>query len=138
MKPPVLKFPFAASDGQHECRVELHWLGSERYYVDDTLVLRQWSLLGKTAMFNAHGVEIQVRSRLENRQGVMEVLLNNKVVIKNLLEDYNSELNAKLRKFGLGSRTRTGPGLWLAKVGVWAVLAFLFFTLYKWLERNAA
>jgi len=100
MKPPILHFPFSASDGIHECRVELDWLGAERYYVDDSLVLEQWSLLGKIATFTAHGVKIQVRTRIEMRHGVMEVLLDEQVVINNLLADYNTEFSASLKKFG--------------------------------------
>jgi hypothetical protein len=136
MKPPILHFPFSASDGIHECRVELDWLGAERYYVDDSLVLEQWSLLGKTATFTAHGVKIQVRTRIEMRHGVMEVLLDEQVVINNLLADYNTEFSAILKKFGgAGKPMVLGP--LRAKVGIWIVLFFAFFIFFKWLERNA-
>jgi hypothetical protein len=136
MKPPILHFPFSASDGIHECRVELDWLGAERYYVDDSLVLEQWSLLGKTATFTAHGVKIQVRTRIEMRHGVMEVLLDEQVVINNLLADYNTEFSASLKKFG-GAEKPMVLGPLCAKVGIWIVLFFAFFIFFKWLERNA-
>jgi hypothetical protein len=136
MKPPILHFPFSASDGIHECRVELDWLGAERYYVDDSLVLEQWSLLGKIATFTAHGVKIQVRTRIEMRHGVMEVLLDEQVVINNLLADYNTEFSASLKKFG-GAEKPMVLGPLCAKVGIWIVLFFAFFIFFKWLERNA-
>lgn len=136
MKPPILHFPFSASDGIHECRVELDWLGSERYYVDDSLVLKQWSLLGKTATFTAHGVKIQVRTRVEMRHAVMEVLLDEHLVINNLLADYNTEISASLKKFG-GAEKPMALGPLRAKVGIWIVLFLAFFIFFKWLERNA-
>ncbi|MBT3067498.1 hypothetical protein [Rhodoferax sp. U11-2br] len=133
MKPPILHFPFTASDGIHECRVELDWLGSERYYVDDSLVLDQWSLLGKTATFTAHGVKIQVRTRLELRHSVMEVLLDEQVVINNLLADYNTEFSASLKKFW-GAEKPMVLGSLRAKVGIWIVLFLAFFIFFKWLK----
>lgn len=136
MKPPILHFPFSTSDGIHECRIELDWLGSERYYVDGSLVLEQWSLLGKTATFTVHGVKIQVRTRIEMREGVMEVLLDEQVVINNLLEDYNTECRASLKKSGGAKKPMMLRPL-RAKVGIWIVLFFAFFIFFKWLERNA-
>lgn len=137
MKSPILHFPFSAPDGIHECRVELDWFGSERYYVDDSLVLEQWSLLGKTATFTTHGVKIQVRTRIEMRKGVMEVLLDEQVAINNLLEDHNTEFRASFKKFG-GAEKSMVLGPLRAKVGIWIVLFLAFFIFFKWLERNAA
>ncbi|WP_180124889.1 hypothetical protein [Rhodoferax sp. BLA1] len=133
MKPPILHFPFTASDGIHECRIELDWLGSERYYVDDSLVLDQWSLLGKTATFTAHGVKIQVRTRIEMRHGVMEVLLDEQVVINNLLADYNTEFSASLKKFWVAEKPMVLGSL-RAEVGIWIVLFVAFFIFFKWLK----
>ena len=116
MKPMILHFPFTASDGIHECRVQLAWLGLERYYIDDSLVLEQWSLLGKTATFTAYGVKIQVRTRIEMRQGVMEVFLDDQVVIHNLLEDYNTEIKTIWKKLGVTEK----PLLPRSFVRMWA------------------
>jgi hypothetical protein len=138
MKPPILHFPFLALDGEHQCRVEFDWFGTERYYVDNELVLKQWSLLGKTAEFSANGIKIQVRSRIVNRHAVTEVLLDDKIAHENLLSEYNQELDAKLNKYRIGPGRKLTWTNWLGKVVIWAVLAVAFFTLFKWLGRNAA
>ncbi len=138
MKPPVLHFPVASSNGEHKCRIEFDWLGSERYYVDDQLVLRQWSLLGRTATFMIDDVKVEVRSQLRDRQAVTEVFLNGHLTFANLLDEYNRELTAKIRRYGLARAKPMTLTNWLGKVLVWAVLAYGFFTFFKWLERNAA
>jgi hypothetical protein len=132
-KAPVLHFTFQAPNGPHLCRVELSWFGGEHYYVDEQLVLRQWSLLGKTARFAAHGAEVSIRSQLAKRASVMEVWVNGELIVENLLAEYNAALAQKLSGRG-GPR---GMGYWLFKVGVWLVLALAFFTLFKWLARHA-
>ncbi len=138
MKPPVLHFPVVSSSGQHACRIEFDWLGTERYYVDDRLVLRQWSLLGKTARFTVGDVNVEVRSQLKERQAVTEVLLNGRLSSENLLSAYNHELSANMRKLGLARAKPMTWKSWLGRVVVWAVLAYVFFAIFKWLERNAA
>src|SRR4051812_34107251 len=124
MKPPVLHFPFSAQDGTHDCRLELGWFGAERYYVDNKLVHWQWSLLGKTAKIEANGAEIRIRSHIVGRSATVEVSLDGNVIIENLLEDYNRDLIAKLKKFSRGPR----PALhrWSMKVVAWLILTFLF------------
>jgi hypothetical protein len=138
MKPPVLHFPFASSTGVHKCRIEFDWLGTERYYVDDHLVLRQWSLLGKTAAFTVDDVNVEIRSQIWDRQAVTEVLLNGHLTFSNLLDEYNRELIAKIRRYGLVQAKPMTLTNWLGNVLVWTILAYGFFTIYKWLERHAA
>lgn len=139
MKSPVLIFTFPGSDNRlHDCRIEFDWLGSERYYVDDHLVMKQWSLLGATAEFTAHGVTVLIRSRLEKREAVTEVFLDGVVAHPNLMSESNREFEAKLKRFGLGPSKPLTLKSWLGKVAVWAVLAYSFFALFKWLQSSAA
>ena len=142
MKPPVLYFTFSAADGEHVCRVEFDWLGSERYYVDNQIVLRRWSMFGGTAKFAASGAEIQVRSMFKGRSPVTEVLVNGKTVVENLLSTYNQEMNTRLRawlsKLEHSSAKPVTSRYRLAKVVIWLVLACAFFALFKWLARIAA
>ncbi len=139
MKSPVLTFAFTGSDGNpHECRIEFDWLGAERYYVDDQLVVKRWSLLGTNVEFISHGVTILIRSRLEKQEAVTEALLNGALVHKNLMTESNRELEAKLKRLGLGSRKPLTFGAWLGRVALWAVLAYSFIALFKWLQRGAA
>ena len=136
MKAPVLRFPFTSSTGDHECRIEFDWLGAERYYVDDQIVLKQWSLVGRTASFSAHGVEIEVRNRFESREAVTQVKIDGTVVFENLLADYNRELRAKL---GIGDPRSTGRRSqkeWIFRIILWFLIALSPIVISRWVAGH--
>ena len=133
MKTLILHFPFVGQDGDHTCRVEFDWLGHERYFVDDKAVLQRWSLRGGEARFSTHGVQLRILSEVVKGHAVTQVSLDGKVIVPNLLEEFNRETSKRL-----GSRSRGGLGRWLSKVGIWAVISFTLFSLLKWVERHVA
>jgi hypothetical protein len=142
MKPLILTFNFFDPEGvEHECRIEFDWLGTERYHVDGVLLLRQWSLLGKTALFSANGVEIQIRTRITGRTGVTQVLLDGLTAYENLLSHYyqeqRDERTGKLNRLDIGKRKPRTWENWVGKALLWFALAYGFFIFFKWLDRTA-
>ena len=135
MKAPVLNFPFFSATGSHNCRLEFDWLGAERYYVDDTLVHEQWSLLGSSASFLTNGVEIEVRNRVIDLALVTEVRIDGELKSANLMAESTREFNDTLdRMFGPRPTLRN----WLLRVALWAVVGFVSYSAYHWLAKHAA
>jgi hypothetical protein len=131
MKPPVLFFSFASDGNTHQCRIELGWLGAERYYIDDKLVFKQRALLGKSVTLTSHGREIQVNSMIERGQAVMNVKVEGTLVAENLLAEFNNELRTRLGLAERGKLASLSRSSWVLKVSVWLALFTLFFILFR-------
>ena len=132
MKPPIVHFKFNAQNGEHICRVEYGWIGAERYFVDDELLLTQWSLFRSNATFVSHGVQIQVRNRVNLNQAVSEVNLDGQLVIPNLLVDYNVDMALRLRRWGARRRKPGEPNQWASAVAGWLIVFALLFVFFTW------
>jgi hypothetical protein len=135
MKAPVLHFSFSSDKGSHQCRLEYDWLGSERYYIDDILVLKQWSLLNSTAKLSFNGVQIAIDNRLVRLRPITEVRINGRLINSNLMEDDNKQFEEKLEQF-FGPKPTLQS--WLIKVIIWAAIGFMSYAAFRWVAKHAA
>ena len=120
---PSSSFRFGAH-AEHEVRIESGWLGGEKYFVDDVLVLSVWSFrLRGVREFEALGHNIQIRMAINRKGAHAEAWVNGKVVATDLFSEFNARV--------VGSNSL---GRWLLKFLVWFVVASVVFTVLKALE----
>src|SRR6187431_2966688 len=102
-------FRFGADDA-HEFRVECDLLGGERYFVDEVLLEKRWSLsAGGSREFETNGHRIRIVLRATSKEVVSEAYVDGQLKVKAL--------------FPRLSRMRKGPRAVLVRVTVWILIA---------------
>jgi len=124
MSPLTASFRFGDRE-QHTCRFEGGYFGSERYYVNDKLVLSLWSIgMRATRTFDAEGHRIEFRVALSLRGAQSDAYVDGKLVASDLFADFNARMNpARSGKPLSASRLLYQIGLWVLLVLV-LVLVF--------------
>jgi hypothetical protein len=106
-------FRFGAGD-VHEFRVECDLIGGERYFVDDVLLEKRWSLsAGGDREFVTNGHRIRIVLRVTSKEVVSEAYVDGQLKVKELFPQL--------------SRMRKGSGPVLFRVAVWILIAAVSF-----------
>jgi hypothetical protein len=117
---PTASFQFGDQD-QHSCRVECGYFGSERYYVDDVLVLRHWSFtMGGARQFDAAGHRVELRIRVGMHGASGDAYVDGQLKATDLFSAFNSALKSRRER---PASSWHGLVLWVALAGV---LVFAF------------
>jgi hypothetical protein len=112
---PTASFRFGEG-GVHQLRMDFSWLGTERYYVGDTLVFRHWSFMPSGSReFTAAGHLIRISLQLGPGRVTSQAYVDGSLTA----DDLFPELSRKLQQ--------RKP--WWAYVAIWLVIAFVSFTL---------
>ena len=97
MKRPSAAFTFVGNDDlEHACRVDYGWLGSERYFVDNQLIHQGWALYSSDVSFVAHGVTVEVHTKVGLRSAVLRVNIDGRPTHENLLSVWYAETKASI------------------------------------------
>lgn len=99
-------FRFGAGD-VHEFRVECDLLGGERYFVDQVLLAKRWSLsAGGSREFDANGHRIRIVLRASPKEVISEAYVDGQLKVKELFPELTRLRNGPGREPGEESRTR--------------------------------
>lgn len=103
---------------QHVCRFEGGYLGSERYYVNDKLMLKLWSMgMRGVRTFEAEGHRIEFRVAVSWRDARGDAYVDGERVATDLFADFNARIkSAREGKPPLATRLAYQIGLWVLLV----------------------
>jgi len=125
MSPLTATFRFGDRE-LHVCRIECGYFGSERYYVNDQLVLKLWSMgIRGARTFEAEGHRIEVRVALSLRGAQSDAFVDGKLVASDLFADFNARMNP-----ARGSKPLTKSKL-IYEVGLWVLLVLVFTLVFQ-------
>ena len=141
MKKPNLKFTFTDKiNKERTCRVEYDWLGTEKYYIDDTLVKERWSIRGTAVNILLPNVSLELRTKIGLRTVIVHVFIDGEERIYDVLRDWSRE-NIQLPKKiepteKIDSRRKKGLSIifWIAAL----FILFLYFKKNNYSEKSIA
>ena len=130
---PSSSFHFGPN-AQHKFSIEFGLFGREKYFVDDTLILSQWSFRIKgvrTFTFQGHNIEIRVWMSMTAAHG--EALVDGECVASDLF----AEFNAQLPRFGADNNSsdhsKSDDGMpFVSKLGIWLALVLALLLAIKY------
>lgn len=119
---------------RHKVSIECGLFGSEKYFVDGTLMLSLWSLgLGGLREFTFNGYKVQIRIRVGMTAVYGEAFVDGECVASDLF----AEFNAKLPSLHFNSNPSSDPnkkdGMSLvSKFGIWLALVLAVLVALKY------
>ena len=131
MKKPSLKFKFTdKTNKERTCRVEYDWLGTERYYIDDTLVKERWGVRGSAINISLPNINLELRTEIVLRTIIVQVFIDGEERIYDVLRDWSRE-NIKIPQKIESAKKATPRHKMALGMIFWIAVLFMLFLYFK-------
>ena len=112
-----------------EFKVDLSYLGIEKYYFDDQLLRKRWSFKFRDHQrFHVDGEQIEIVFSMTLRTWSMQVIRNGELYVEELFPEIKEKIE------GQQGTKRAPKNRLVITVLLWGISTFAFLSLIEWLS----